>query len=66
MVVAGRRRSTSRLDPPPMSVSLHTLRHLMNTCLRPSAVRATSHFRGPNSEAASRGGQFALIRDTFD
>ena len=69
LVAAGghQHRPPSRLDAPPFSISLDSLRHLLDTCLRPAARQAAAHWRGPVAESASRDPlQFAHIRDSFD
>ena len=51
---------------PPLFMTVDSLRHLVGTCLRPAARRAAAHFCGPEAEAASRGGQAALVAEMYN
>lgn len=50
-------RSQLRPQLPPMSVSLDSLRHLIDTCLRPAALRAARCMAGLRVEASCRNGR---------
>ena len=51
---------------PPQFMTVDSLRHLVSTCLRPTARRAAAHFCGPIAEAASRGGQAAHVAEMYN
>ena len=60
-LAAPRRRTDMQLLPPLLlSVSLDGLRHLVDTCLRPTTLRSASMMRGDLAEAAGRRGELSL------